>query len=44
MFTGTMGFSLMARTHRKEKIGRISNSDRWITHSKFPMAIRFEFR
>jgi len=44
MFTGTMRFSLMARTHRKEKLGRRSNSDRWITHSEFPMAVRFEFK
>jgi hypothetical protein len=44
MFTGTMRLSLMARTHRKEKLGRRSDSDRWITHSEFPMAVRSEFR
>jgi hypothetical protein len=44
VFTRTMCLSLMARTHRKEKLGRRRDSDRWITHSEFLMAVRFEFR
>jgi len=44
MFTGTMRLSLMERTHRKEKLGRRSDNDRWITHSEFSMAVRYEFR
>jgi hypothetical protein len=44
MFTGTMRLSLMARTHRKEKIGRRSDSDRWINHSEFPMTVISEFK
>jgi hypothetical protein len=44
MFTGTMRLSLMTRTHRKEKLGRRSDSDRCITPSEFLMVVRYEFR
>jgi len=44
MFIGTMHLSLMERMHRKEKLKRRSDSDHWITHSEFLMAVRYEFR
>jgi hypothetical protein len=34
----------MERTQGKEKLGRRSDSDRWITHSEFLMVVRSKFK
>jgi hypothetical protein len=35
---------MMAWQDQKRKLRRRSNSDRWITHPEFPMAVRSELR